>query len=772
MKRFLTLITAASLLLASNAMPIYGATTFVDINKVPWPGAATFINQAADLGLMSGYNEDGKKYCKPRNPVTYCEATQLMYSIMKTYYKEDVPADTIEKWKPIMVAYHIPSWAYSAVAFSLEKGLVVTSELSKFMNGNTQKNASREDVGVLFGKALGKIYSVDMDAKLKYADVASISKTAVPYLDLLYDHKIMVGDDYNKFNPKQTINRSEMAVLSVKTYNKLMGEGATAPTDPNNLKQKGTIVTSFVSVNGDMNCVLQTSDGNKTSLTGKPSEVKVYEDGKTIAFTELKAGDQVEVTYKGSTLKSITRMPEKFIDKGSFVLKDVYGMKLTVEDGSQKVNYTMSDNVRVSINDTTSSPAKLYSAYKDGTDFMVQLYVNDAGEVNKVLANEIKDGPKTGQITDLTSKSIEIKADGKHYTYKLDKDVKIKDTLTDYDLDDLIKKYDDLDMFVTLTTDKTGIVTTITLNYSENEEQGILTDMNSRRLTITSKNKEYTYMYDSEARVTVDGKKQDMKYLRDHYEDTSYRVALTINRYDEVTEVVAIEESMGASSGIILYLSQDEIEIEDKDRQKHTYSLMGERDLEVIVNDRKTELEDLRHDYRNYDYEVKLTFKNKKVSKIEAVNTEADEGLLRSIDKSEISIQMDGDSFTYDLDSDVEVRGDVNRLDTLIDEFRHFENFYVELKFNSSHSKVVEINAKYDKGEDQISGRLTYITRSRVEVDRKNEYDFARNVRVYINDRSSEVRDLMDAFEDGDRFDVRLYLDRDKQVTKVEATKR
>lgn len=772
MKRFLTLITTASLLLASNAMPIYAATTFVDINKVPWPGAATFINQAADLGLMSGYNEDGKKYCKPRNPVTYCEATQLMYSIMKTYYKEDVPADTIEKWKPIMVAYHIPSWAYSAVAFSLEKGLVVTSELSKFMNGNTQKNASREDVGVLFGKALGKIYSVDMDAKLKYADVASISKTAVPYLDLLYDRKIMVGDDYNKFNPKQTINRSEMAVLSVKTYNNLLGGGTTTPTDPNNLKQKGTIVTSFVSVNGDMNCVLQTADGNKVSLTGKPNEVKVYENGKTIAFTDLKAGDQVEVAYKGSTLQSITRIPEKFIDKGSFVLKDVYGMKLTVEDGSKKVNYTMSDHVQVSINDTTSSPAKLYGAYKDGTDFMVQLYVNDAGEVNKILANEIKDGPKTGQITDLTSKSIEIKADGKHYTYKLDKDVKVKDTLTDYDLDDLIKKYDDLDMFVTLTTDKTGIVTNIILNYSENEEQGILTDMNSRRLTITSKNKEYTYTYDSEARVTVDGKKQDMKYLRDHYEDTSYRVALTINRYDEVTEVAAIEESMGASSGVILYLSKDEIEIEDKDRQKHTYSLMDERDLEVIVNDRKTELEDLRHDYRNYDYEVKLTFKNKKVSKIEAVNTEADEGMLRNIDKSEISIQMDGDSFTYTLDSDVDVRGDVNRLDTLIDEFRHFENFYVELKFNSSRSKVVEITAKYDKGEDQISGRLTYITRSRVEVDRKKEYDFARDARVYINDRSSEIRDLIDAFEDGDRFDVRLYLDREKLVTKLEATRR
>ncbi len=771
MKRFLTLITTASLLFAGNAMPIYGAATFADINKVPWPGAATFINQASELGLMSGYSEGGKKYCKPRNAVTYCEATQLMYSIMKTYYKEDVSAATIDKWKPIMIAYHIPSWAYSAVAFSLEKGIVVTSDLSKFMDKNTQKNANREDVGVLFGKALGKIYSVDMNAKLKYADVASITKTSVPYLGLLYDQKIMVGDDYNKFNPKQRINRAEMAVLSVKTYHQLLGPDSTAPTDPNNLKQKGSVITTFVSVNGDLNCVLQTADGKKLSLTGKPSDVKVSEDGKTIAFTALNAGDSVEVTYQGSTLKAIARIPEKSIDKGSFVLDDMYGMKLTVVDGSKKVNYNMSDRVAVSINDVTSSPAKLYSAFGDGTKFMVHLYVNDAGEVNKVLAEEIKNGPKTGQITELTKRKIEIKADGRHYSYELDKNVDVKDALTEYDLDDLIDKYDDVDMFVTLTTDKVGVVTTITLNYSESEEQGILTDMTSRRLTITSKGKEYTYEYDNDTRVTVDGKKQDVKYLRDHYEDTSYRVALTINRYDEVTEVIAVKESMGASDGIILYLSSDEIEIEDAQKQKHTYQLMDGRDLEVLVNDRSSSLDSLRDVYRTYDYQAKLTFKNKKVSKIEAVNMEADNGMLRSIAQNEITIQLEGDQFTYDLDRDVRVRGDVDSLETLIDEYRHFEDFRVDLKFNSSRSKVVEITAKYDKGEEKASGRLTYVTRNSVELDRKHEYDFARDVRVYINDRSADVRDLIDAFDDQDRFDVRVYLNRDKQVTKLEATK-
>lgn len=79
MKRFLTLATTAALVLGSTNAVAFGST-FADINTVPWPGAATFIDEAASLGLMSGYTENGKKYCKPRNKVTYCEATQLMYS--------------------------------------------------------------------------------------------------------------------------------------------------------------------------------------------------------------------------------------------------------------------------------------------------------------------------------------------------------------------------------------------------------------------------------------------------------------------------------------------------------------------------------------------------------------------------------------------------------------------------------------------------------------------------------------------------------------------
>ena len=61
MKKMITLVTAAGLVMGSMAVPVYGAT-FADIHTVTWSGFKPFLEEAAELGLMSGYHENGKKY--------------------------------------------------------------------------------------------------------------------------------------------------------------------------------------------------------------------------------------------------------------------------------------------------------------------------------------------------------------------------------------------------------------------------------------------------------------------------------------------------------------------------------------------------------------------------------------------------------------------------------------------------------------------------------------------------------------------------------------
>ena len=786
MKRFLTLATTAALVLGSTNAVAFGST-FADINTVPWPGAATFIDEAASLGLMSGYTENGKKYCKPRNKVTYCEATQLMYSIMKTYYKQDVTNETITKWKPIMDAYKIPSWAYNAVAYALDKGILVTNDLTKFMKSNTQQNANREDVGVIFGKALGKVYTVDMDAKLTFKDAGSISKASVPYLDLLYDKNIMVGDDYNNFNPKVNINRSEMAVLSVKTYKLLTGSGSsgstggttTKPETPSNGSVTGTSVNVSVLENGDLFCSVKTNTGTGLNLFGKKGTAKAYYDGKEIDFSEIGTGDSVSLSYANGDIKTITvtKSVNGIGSKQTFDLVDMTSNKITVKDGSKEKTYTMADDVKVYLDDKSTTPSRIYSALDNGDDFSVTIYLNADDKVTKLYATTKNDNPKSGLLTDLDDDELTIKVNGKSYDYDVDSDVDVKDELTDYSFSDLKKHYDDTDFYVTLTTNSKNAVTKITVNYAEDEVNGVLTDVTSRKLTIKAQGDTYTYNLDSDVDVKVDGKSKDIDFLKENHEKTSYRVSLTLNRDDDVTDIVAIEESMGESKGIIKRLSSSTIEIKNDKGDTFSYDLLDDTDdIDVTLNGKSADFDDLKDKYKEYDIRAELSFKNKQVSKIVAVNTEADKGELRAIDEDEITILVDGDKFTYDLDDDVEVtlEDDDYSLSKLIKAFEDYENFEVKLKFNSSKSKVTEIEAEYSSSKREVKGDLDGISSSYIKVDGKKYYlskDFDKDDDVYGD--AKDYDDLDDKYDDGDGTDfiIKLKLNSSGEVTRIDAEK-
>lgn len=786
MKRFLTLATTAALVLGSTNAVAFGST-FADINTVPWPGAATFIDEAASLGLMSGYTENGKKYCKPRNKVTYCEATQLMYSIMKTYYKQDVTNETITKWKPIMDAYKIPSWAYNAVAYALDKGILVTNDLTKFMKGNTQQNANREDVGVIFGKALGKVYTVDMDAKLTFKDAGSISKASVPYLDLLYDKNIMVGDDYNNFNPKVNINRSEMAVLSVKTYKLLTGSGSsgstggttTKPETPSNGSVTGTIVNVSVLENGDLFCSVKTNTGTGLNLFGKKGTAKAYYDGKEIDFSEIGTGDSVSLSYANGDIKTITvtKSVNGIGSKQTFDLVDMTSNKITVKDSSKEKTYTMADDVKVYLDDKSTTPSRIYSALDNGDDFSVTIYLNADDKVTKLYATTKNDNPKSGLLTDLDDDELTIKVNGKSYDYDVDSNVDVKDELTDYSFSDLKKHYDDTDFYVTLTTNSKNAVTKITVNYAEDEVNGVLTDVTSRKLTIKAQGDTYTYNLDSDVDVKVDGKSKDIDFLKENHEKTSYRVSLTLNRDDDVTDIVAIEESMGESKGIIKRLSSSTIEIKNDKGDTFSYDLLDDTDdIDVTLNGKSADFDDLKDKYKEYDIRAELSFKNKQVSKIVAVNTEADKGELRAIDEDEITILVDGDKFTYNLDDDVEVtlEDDDYSLSKLIKAFNDYENFEVKLKFNSSKSKVTEIEADYASSKRKVKGDLDGISSSYIKVGGKKYYlskDFDKDDDVYGD--AKDYDDLDDKYDDGDGTDfiIKLKLNSSGEVTRIDAEK-
>ncbi|MEI3524563.1 MAG: hypothetical protein V8Q36_11085 [Anaerotignum sp.] len=141
--------------------------------------------------------------------------------------------------------------------------------------------------------------------------------------------------------------------------------------------------------------------------------------------------------------------------------------KITVKDGSKEKTYTMADDVKVYLDDKSTTPSRIYSALDNGDDFSVTIYLNADDKVTKLYATTKNDNPKSGLLTDLDDDELTIKVNGKSYDYEVDSNVDVKDELTDYSFSDLKKHYDDTDFYVTLTTNSKNAVTKITVNYAE-----------------------------------------------------------------------------------------------------------------------------------------------------------------------------------------------------------------------------------------------------------------------------------------------------------------
>ena len=783
-KQILTLATTASLLMGSISVPAYAATTFVDINTVTWSGFKPFLNQAAELGLMSGYEENGKRYCKPRNNVTYCEAVQLMYSIMKAYTKQDVNDATVTKWKPVISAYNIPTWAYKATAYGLENSILTTAELNKLQGGT--KAANREDVGVIFGKAMDTVkgYDVKSGATLGYADKDAISATAVPYLELLYRVNLMVGDSDNKFNPKKNITRAEMAVLSVKSYNKLVENKG---TETNRKTATGTVTDCKTMQNGDI-FLTMTASGSSLSLFGVKGKVTAKYNGQTIALSDIKTGDTVKVTYEGQYMSSITvtysKNGIKQTTEKKYELKDITDSKITVKDGSTEKKFYLDDDVEIRLDGKKSTVSKLSRALED-TSYDVTLTLDKDEYVLKVVAVVNANNPTDGTVTDVEDDKITIKSGKKEYTYTLASDVEVTYNGNTMKFSKFQRNYDDSNFVVSLKLDKNNRVSEIKITSMEDDYNGTLTFLNSKRIEFTAGSKTYQYNLSDDVTVRIDGKKSSVSALRESYRDgKAYTISVDTNRDDEVTELLAVSKFSSNNKGKLSKISKRELTIVAKEKD-YTYSLAD--DVDVTINGKSRDVSDLIDSYKDYSFNVTLGFdKNGDVCEITAEMADAKEGYLRDLveDKRTITVTAAGLNIKMDLASSVTVKlgGEsisLTKLNSELDYAYGDSQIYVELGYNGSgevktitafwedaRGELVSVDRRADEIEVRVNGsKKTFEISTRAEFVYKlsaaaDADDYKRNLR-YDEDLYG-LQDFLDACSDA-RDDCTVALTKDSK---------
>ncbi|MFI3175018.1 MAG: S-layer homology domain-containing protein [Bacillota bacterium] len=782
----------ATALSVGTATTSFATSVFVDIDTVPWAGAADIVNQAYEYGLLNGSLYEGERYARPRADLSYCEAVQLAYSVMKVYTRADVSDAIVTKWTQIMSAYELPTWAYPAVAYCLENEFLPATELTKLKDGTeaTTYKITREEVGVLFGKLLTSIYGNSSMTSLPYSDASGISSASVPYLALLNEKQIMVGDANGSFRPDAKLNRAEVSVITVFTY-ELLSEA------PPQEETSGTLYATVQSVealsNGDVFISLITENRvDKNLLVSKSTSTVTY-NGEAVSLSSIGVGDSVIVGYSGNDAKSVVITNSKVgIDiQSTYVLSSITSSTITVLEGTTSSSYTLADGATIYISGSASTTSALSTA-ANSSEYSVTLTFDSNGKVTKVEAVKSANNPLAGDLTYLSDSEIAITIGMKEYEYPVTSgDLAVTKDGASYSFSTLKSDYKNVNYMVDLELNDDGEVEAIKITFMEDETNGILSFMTSTRLELTANDETYKYTMDtSECEVTINGKSSSIADLLAVYDEKQFLTSLTLDRDDYVIAIDSVEKNMGYAGGELKSITSSTVTIYD-DGKTLSYDLNSPT---ITIDGQTISSTDFRSYYSEYSYEVELEFDSSgKVIAITGTNLEATKGTLKNVEptKDEIQITIAGINYTYDVSSSatIKIDGTTSDLDDLDEAYEDAswsgKTIAVTVALNSS-GEVTSITAVTSASttsvEETINGEYVSSTANTVTITSAGEdqtYTISYSEisdSIYIEGKSSQSYLLFNHFEDyeNDLFDgeilvIELEIDKYGDVISIDA---
>lgn len=469
MKRKMAMALAA--VLVAGSLPVTAsAATFTDINEVSW--ASSTIQAVSDKGLINGY-EDGT--FRAKNNVTYSEAMVMVYNLMsKTGNLKASATNTLSIYQSVLNTYKIPTWSQSTVAYGLSAQILMAADLPKFTTNGVSNPATRQDVAVMFGRALSEKYDIYAGTGVNYNDVWRISDEAMPYVDLLTRLGIVTGDDSGNFNPTANITRAEMAVMMNKTYDLLSNE----------LANTGEI-TEIVNHDGDYYDVdVKMDNGERNRLTLSDDNISVYnKDGsRELPISSLTKGDRVSLVFDGLVITKIYLLDEEASAQEKYdVTGYIYSLKesevnFESENTGETSKYKLDENCTYYLDGKKVTRKDLQNTIDEKSDkyaYAGLMTTTENEKVNGVRQDVVyvtamyvtimDEYTHTGEVTDFSSSSVSYKMSGSN----ANKDAKFASGCEFYigdkksDVDDLEKLADSGTTYIKITVNKDGKATKI-----------------------------------------------------------------------------------------------------------------------------------------------------------------------------------------------------------------------------------------------------------------------------------------------------------------------
>lgn len=809
MKRKMAMALAA--VLVAGSLPVtVSAATFTDINEVTW--ASSTIQAVSDKGLINGY-EDGT--FRAKNNVTYSEAMVMIYNLMdKTGNLKASATNTLPIYQSVLNTYKIPTWSQSTVAYGLSAQILMAADLPKFTTNGVSNPATRQDVAVMFGRALSEKYDIYAGTGVNYNDVWRISDEAMPYVDLLTRLGIVTGDDNGNFNPTANITRAEMAVMMNKTYDLLSNE----------LANTGEI-TEIVNHDGDYYDIdVKMDNGERNRLTLSDDNISVYnKDGsRELPISSLTKGDKVSLVFDGLVITKIYLLDEEAsaqekYDAVGYIysLKDGY-LNLESENTGETTKYKINTNCTYYLDGKKTTESAIKDVIDDNSDKYVYagLYTETKNEkvdgerqdvlyANAVYVTVKDEYTQTGEVTDFTSTTVYYKASGsnarKSADFASDCEFYIGDKKSS--AKDLEEMAESGTVYVKVTVNSKGKATKVVMTedkFTDNTASSTYTvkGFNKDRIVVSRGGTTTTYEFGSTSDITYyiwekGGTKWDEVSFRgaeSFYDeddlkpnekpyDTMY-ARMNFDKSGKITAIYMVkdgdrENAFGEAEeterkGTVEYIKDGKLKFKTSSTEYTLQSKYDEDSLEIggaptsslTVLTRMANCDDV-----TLYAEIKADGNNK-ITDIEARLTAAEGKMIEyngkdasdSDKKNTLTLETsDGSQFKLKTVSNPKTDSDDYDAEDL--QTTGYRGSSVELEFNNDGeiSKIIVTDSSYNSGTKRVKGTAS-LDGSKIKIDGKS---YSWDSKTYITS-SSFTYSTKDMFE-------RMLQDKDIEVY-VEAT--
>lgn len=536
MKKFIKGFISATAAL-SIAATAFGAT-FTDVEGTAYEWALSYIEDMAEKGLISGY-EDGT--FKPEKTVSKLETISLFARAMGSRSEVNALAveHALEEYGALIDTYGL-NFGKEDVAYMLYRGALSEAEATAYLKGDVKNSPMlRYEAATIITKAMGGEAEAKRNLVLdmEYTDVSEIPSAAKKYVYYVSEKNIMSGMGDGTFSPNTEVLRSQISVMLSKTVDAM---NATFSDVKISAIDTDAMVLTVTDADGEQSEISYTED-TVFYVAGEKTQAKDIAEGVNAIITLHTSGVlYVDIAYAE---------PDATVYAIYSSYKNTNGvLTITASDPatSEKVTYTCVEG----INDITKAGEKITVLDLKAGDYLELSLSN--GKVWKVAAADKTTTIKAATIeaidNDAANPTITIShADALYNGMQLS----ISDNITvtkDGAVVDMNSVYRGDKVTLTL---EYGVVTSMAASSVKKTVDGIISSITisaNPTITVIVNNKEVVYDITKDIAILVNnepGRVNDLSY--------GDKVSLTLES-EAVTKIETItnQATEGNLSGTVL----------------------------------------------------------------------------------------------------------------------------------------------------------------------------------------------------------------------------